>query len=207
MKKIISIFIVLCLICITLTGCQKGWFADEHEFLYNKMSEIAIEDDTYFLEYNKKESIVYAEMNKEQILNGDKVTITCVETEQGVYAVYNVQYKGYNFNIDIKFMEDRSESYVKIHNIWKERIDNYNSKSKIVQFKVFNNKLFIITCGMSTHLAGSVRGEVPYCLYYYDFETDALTYCGFYAGTYDKEFGSYDGFRYEQSLTISVKTS
>lgn len=102
-------------------------------------------------------------------------------------------------------MEDRSDAYVKIHNIWNEKIEDYNRKSKIAQFKVYDNRFFIITCGLDFGLSGSVWGEIPYCLYYYDFDTDTIKYCGFFSGEYDEEFGSYYGFIRQQGFAISLK--
>ena len=214
MKRIFAIFFTSLIICSFLCGCnacKKGWFADEHKFLYEKMSEILVEDDTYFLDEKWGEwgegAIEFNQIQEEHILKGEKLSITPIGIEERHHTIFNIKYKEYDFTMNIKFMEDRSDAYVKINNIWKEKIEDYNSKSEIVQFKVFNNKFFIVTCAMRTHLSGSVRGEMPYCLYYYDFDTDEVIYCGFYAGYYDEEFGAYGGFTELGILEISVKES
>ena len=49
MKKVLAIiFSILSCLCL-FTGCKKGWHADEHKFLYERMNEISIEDDNYSL--------------------------------------------------------------------------------------------------------------------------------------------------------------
>ena len=207
-RKLVLVFALL-IICSFLCGCnacKKGWFADEHEFLYQKMSEIPVEDDTYYLDNKIEGSVVNLDnIQKELVFQGEKIVITPVSIEDGIYTIFNIKYKNYDLTLNIKFMEDRSDAYVKIHNIWKEKIKNYNSKSEIVQFIVFDGKFFIITCGLDFGLAGSVKGEIPYCLYYYDFDTDVIKYCGFFSGDYDEEFGSYYGFIRHQGFSICIK--
>lgn len=207
MKKILAIVLsVLSCLCI-FAGCNKGWHADEHKFLYEKMSEVPIEDATYSLngEWSEEGNINLNNVDMIHTLQGEQVTITYVGMEEGVNMIYNIKYKNYDKTVDIRFMEDRSDAYVKIHNIWNEKIEDYNRKSKIVQFKVYDDKFFIITCGLDFDLSGSVLREIPYCLYYYDFDTDAIIYCGFFSGEYNEEFGSYQGFITLQGITISLR--
>lgn len=212
-NKIFVTFLTSLLVCVFLccSGCKKGWFADEHKFLYEKMSEIPVEDDTYFLGYNWGEwgegAIEFSEIQKEHTLQSEKLVITPIDTEESSRTMFNIKYKEYDLTVDIEFMEEKSDVYVKIHNIWKEKIENYNTKSEIVQFKVFDDKFFIITGAMDFGLAATVKGKIPYCLYYYDFDTDAITYCGFYSGDYDEELGYYSGFSDLGILEIFVKES
>ena len=207
MKKVLAIiFSILSCLCL-FTGCKKGWHADEHKFLYERMNEISIEDDNYSLngEWNMEGQINLNEIEMIHTLQGEQLTITYVGIEESSNEMFNIKYKECDITVNIKFMEDRSDAYVKIHNIWNEKIEDYNRKSKIAQFKVYDNRFFIITCGLDFGLSGSVWGEMPYCLYYYDFDTDTIKYCGFFSGEYDEEFGSYYGFIRQQGFAISLK--
>lgn len=207
MKKVLAIiFSILSCLCL-FTGCKKGWHADEHKFLYERMNEISIEDDNYSLngEWNMEGQINLNEIEMIHTLQGEQLTITYVGIEESSNEMFNIKYKECDITVNIKFMEDRSDAYVKIHNIWNEKIEDYNRKSKIAQFKVYDNRFFIITCGLDFGLSGAVWGEIPYCLYYYDFDTDTIKYCGFFSGEYDEEFGSYYGFIRQQGFAISLK--
>lgn len=204
-KQFLSIVLMIFLSTLCIS-CKKGLYAEEHKFLYNKMSEITVEDDKYYLDYDEENGITYRKnIEKEQVLQGEKLTIDTRYIQENEETVFNIKYRDYDFLLSIEFMENRSEPYVKINDIWKEKLEDYNGKSKIVQIYVFDERLFIVTCNMNTHLAGNVKGETPYCLYYYDFDADDITYCGFFAGTYDSEYGSYSGFSEAQELSIFIK--
>lgn len=206
MRKSKYVVITLALITIFFLLGNKGCFSEEHKFLYQKMSEIPVEDDTYYLDNKINGSAVDLDnIQKEHVLQSEKLVITPVGIENRIHTIFNIKYKDYDLTLTIRFMEDRSDAYVKIHNIWKDKIKDYNSKSEIVQFIVFDDKFFIITEGLDFGLSGSVKGEIPYCLYYYDFNTDEIIYCGFYSGDYDEEFGSYSGFINKEYFAICIK--
>ena len=48
-QNIISIF-TLTILCLSFVGCSKGCFANEHKWIYEKMSEIPIEYEGYYFE-------------------------------------------------------------------------------------------------------------------------------------------------------------
>lgn len=120
---------------------------------------------------------------------------------------YNeIVYEGKETLIDAKFMEERSTVYDRINHIWDDKLDeNAQSKvSEIAGVAVYDEKIFIITCGLDISLDATVKGESPYVLYYYDIDKDIILYCDFYAGEVDN-IGYYSGFMTWEYLTIKKK--
>lgn len=201
---------ILCLIIPLLSFGCKGWFADEHKFLYKKMSEIPIEYEGYYLErcgsssdeniFSGKEQSEYVYNNKPLIVN-EKNTII----NNAPFMCYTIVYEEKETLIDANFMEERSVVYEQINHIWDDKL-NENAKSKMSEIAgvaVYDEKIFIITCGLDISLAGTVKGESPYVLYYYDIEADTILYCNFYAGELNN-VGGYSGFTARQNLTIKM---
>ena len=101
----------------------------------------------------------------------------------------------------------RSRLYNDINKIWEGKLAEGGTQetSEIEHVVVFDDKIFIITEGLKVHLAGSVKGETPYVLYYYDIDLGMVYYCGFYSGELN-EYACYDGFRPDQQLMIVKDT-
>ena len=190
MKKGIQLLsVILCLIILfSFTGC-KSWFAGQHEFLYKKMSEIPVEYEGYYLKkcesssdeniFTEKSHAEYLFRNKALIVD-EKNTIT----DNTQFMCYTIVCEEKELLIDAKFMEERSITYTRINHIWDNKL-NENTQPKISEIAgvaVYDEKIFIITCGVDISLAGSVKGESPYVLYYYNIDTDTILYCDFYAG-------------------------
>ena len=57
-KQFLSIVLMIFLSTLCIS-CKKGLYAEEHKFLYNKMSEITVEDDKYYLDYDEENGITY----------------------------------------------------------------------------------------------------------------------------------------------------
>ena len=98
-------------------------------------------------------------------------------------AFFKINLKNYETIIDVAFMEERSSVYNDINKIWEGKLEKGRAQeiSAIEHVVVFDDKIFIITEGLKVHLAGSVKGETPYVLYYYDIDADMVDYCGFYS--------------------------
>ena len=198
-KRILAI-ILSAVSCLCLfTGCKKGWYADEHKFLYEKMSEIQIEYSGYSLEENNTEYMIQHE-GGEYTYQGEELIIS-------YGAFFKINLKNYETIIDVAFMEERSSVYNDINKIWEGKLEEGRAQeiSAIEHVVVFDDKIFIITEGLKVHLAGSVKGETPYVLYYYDIDVDKVYYCGFYSGELN-ENACYDGFRPDQQLMIVKDT-
>lgn len=101
-------------------------------------------------------------------------------------------------------MKERSTVYEQINHIWDDKLNEntQSTMSEIVGVGVYDEKIFIITCGLDFSLAGTVKGESPYVLYFYDIDTDNILYCNFYAGELNN-VGGYSGFIARQYLTIN----
>ena len=190
MKRVVAIILSIISCLWLFTGCNKGWYADEHEFLYEKMSEIPIEYEGYCLGKSNSDP-VKMEQGGEYMLNGVKLNVT-YKGDLG----FVINYKEREVIVDSIFMQEKSKVYNDINKIWDEKLEANNVKEKIENKSVvvFNDKVFIITMGLREHLSASVKGETPYCLYYYDIELDKVYYCGFYSGDF-AEKGFYSGFR------------
>ena len=187
MKRIFVIFFTLLLLCMFLVGCgscKKGFFADEHEFLYQKMSEIPIEYEGYYLEnvYGTNEFVPPQDRDNEYIFR-DKLLI--VEEEKIIYDNKEII-------TDSNFMEERSQVFYYINHIWDEKVEN-NKQTVYISATVFDNKIFILTNGLFLRFGATIRSMSPFVLYYYDIDADKVLYCGFYAGELN-EYGAYTGF-------------
>ena len=152
---ILSIIFCLCL----FTGCKKGWYADEHEFLYEKMSEIPIEYEGYYLETNNSDPTL--EFEGEYNLNKSKLIVE-YKGDMGFVIKYNEN----EILINSAFLQERSNIYNDINKIWEGKLEEGRAQeiSAIEHVVVFDDKIFIITEGLKVHLAGSVKGETPYVL-------------------------------------------
>ena len=183
MKKFIAIILsVISCLCI-FAGCNKGWFADEHKFLYEKMSEIPVEyDGYYFVNVHDTEEAITKDTN--EYIFRDKPLL--VEKNKIIYDDKEII-------VDINFMEKRSQTFKYINHLWDEKVENNIQETRISGISVFDNKIFIGTCGLKHRLSGNARGVTPFVLFYYDFDLDRIYYCGFYAGEIN-EYGCYEGF-------------
>jgi len=197
-KKLLTIGLaVLLMLCISvsLAGCKKGWYADEHKFLYERMNEISIEYSGYSLEENNTDYMIQHK-GGEYTCQDEKLIVSYGDS-------FKINFKNNETIIDVAFMEERSTVYNDINKIWEGKLEKGGAQetSEIEHVVVFDNKIFIITEGLKVHLAGSVKGETPYVLYYYDIDADMVYYCGFYSGELN-EYECYDGFRPDQQLMI-----
>lgn len=217
--KYVAIFaasnIILGVVCLGagylyLSSCsKKGWFSDEHKFLYEKMSEIPVGYEGYYLDgcgsssdenvFTGKDKNEYTFRNEPLIVNRKNTTIN-----DAPFTYCTIVYKEKEISADAAFMQERSAVYERINHIWDGKLgENTRAKmNEIVSVTVYDEKIFIITCGLSMHLSGTVKGESPYVLYYYDVDADAVYYCGFYSGKLNKYQG-YDGFRPNNNLKIA----
>ena len=194
-NKIFVTFLTSLLVCVFLccSGCKKGWFADEHEFLYRKMSEIPIEYEGYYLDdvFGTDEDV--ADSDGTYIFR-DK--ILTVEWEKIIYDNKEII-------TDSKFMEKRSQVFYYINHIWDEKVEN-NKQTVYISATVFDDKIFIITMGLYQAFGATVRSMSPFVLYYYDIDADKVLYCGFYAGELN-EYGYYSGFGWTSKSIIIRK--
>ena len=191
-NKYILINFTFLLVCVFLccSGCKKGWFSDEHEFLYRKMSEIPIEYEGYYLGSTDEEIPV----NDNEYIFRDKLLI--VEEEKIIYDNKEII-------TDSNFMEERSQVFYYINHIWDEKVEN-NQQEVHIKATVFDDKIFILTNGLFLSFAATVRSMSPLVLYYYDIDADEILYCGFYAGELN-EYGYYSGFGENSKSTIKKK--
>ena len=191
-NKIFVTFLTSLLVCVFLccSGCKKGWFADEHKFLYEKMSEIPIEYEGYYLGSTDEEIPV----NDNEYIFRDKLLI--VEEEKIIYDNKEII-------TDSNFMEERSQVFYYINHIWDEKVEN-NQQEVHIKATVFDDKIFILTNGLFLSFAATVRSMSPLVLYYYDIDADEILYCGFYAGELN-EYGYYSGFGENSKSTIKKK--
>ena len=194
-NKIFVTFLTSLLVCVFLccSGCKKGWFADEHKFLYEKMSEIPIEYEGYYLDdvFGTDEDV--ADSDGTYIFR-DK--ILTVEWEKIIYDNKEII-------TDSKFMEKRSQVFYYINHIWDEKVEN-NKQTVYISATVFDDKIFIITMGLYQAFGATVRSMSPFVLYYYDIDADKVLYCGFYAGELN-EYGYYSGFGWTSKSIIIRK--
>ena len=191
-NRIFVTFLTSLLVCVFLccAGCKKGWFADEHKFLYEKMSEIPIEYEGYYLGSTDEEIPV----NDNKYIFRDKLLI--VEEEKIIYDNKEII-------TDSNFMEERSQVFYYINHIWDEKVEN-NQQEVHIKATVFDDKIFILTNGLFLSFAATVRSMSPLVLYYYDIDADEILYCGFYAGELN-EYGYYSGFGENSKSTIKKK--
>ena len=198
MKRVVAIILSIISCLCLFTGCKKGWFADEHEFLYEKMSEIPIEYEGYYLKEDQQNYIKFSN-EKEEVFHGEKLVIT-YKGDMG----FVIKYKEKEILINSAFLQERSNIYNDINEIWDNKTESGGSThlSEIDRVGVYDEKIFIITCGMKANMSASVKGQTPYCLYYYDNELDKIHYCGFYSGKLS-ETKYYYGFNPDQLLIIS----
>lgn len=190
MKKVLSIILSIISCLCLFSGC-KGWYADQHKFLYEKMSEIPVEYDGYCL----KPCIWHDELC---VTKGQHIPSYEFVFRDGVLFVqqkngnYTISYNDFEVVINQSFMEEKSPIYVSINQIWVGKTDAL-SPARVTGVGVYDEKIFIVTSSLNRGIDKSVGGECPNVLYYYDFENDAVMYCGFYSGEMTAE-GLYEGF-------------
>ena len=192
MKTLLTIILLSCL-CL-FSGCKKGFFADDHAFLYKKMSEIPIEHKGYYFEniYGTEEAIT---KDTNEYIFRDKILL--VEENKIIYDEKEII-------VDIDFMGERSQTFNYINHLWDEKRENNTQKTYISGISVFDNKIFIGTCGLIAQMGASVKGETPFVLFYYDFDSDKIYYCGFYAGEINEQ-GCYEGFLSSRPKSLIIR--
>ncbi|MDY4186661.1 MAG: hypothetical protein SOX77_02220 [Candidatus Borkfalkiaceae bacterium] len=206
-KKFLTIILTI-VFCLCLFTACKGCFADEHKFLYEKMNEIPVEYEGYYLEKcggSSDENVFTGKDHAEYVFRNKPLIVSEKNTmlNNAPFVCYTVVYDEKEILIDAEFMEKRSAVYDRINHIWDGKLnENFKSKtSELAGVAVYDEKIFIITCGLDTGLAGTVKGESPYVLYFYDIDEDKILYCNFYAGELN-DVGGYSGFLAWQYLTI-----
>ncbi len=163
------------------------------------MSDIQIEYSGYSLAENNTDYMIQHK--------GGEYTYQGEELIVSYGAFFKINLKNNETIIDVAFMEERSTVYNDINKIWNGKLveGGVQKTSEVEHVVVFDDKIFIITVGLKAHLSGSVKGETPYVLYYYDIDADTVYYCGFYSGKLN-ENACYDGFRPDQQLMIVKDT-
>ena len=193
MKKVLAIIISIISCLCLFTGCKKGWYADDHAFLYKKMSELPVEYDGYYLEpCSWKDEMCVTQVqytpSYEYAFRDGKIFV-----ERKEDGVYTISYNNSEVVVNQSFMEEKSSIYVRINQIWVGKSDRWFSPARIIGIGVFDDKIFIVTCSVQGGISSSVRGKIPNTLYYYDIDTNRVLYCGFYSGELTST-GCYDGF-------------
>ena len=123
MKKIVAIFlsVISCLCLFTGCSCNKGWYADDHAFLYKKMSELPVEYDGYYFEniYGTEEAIT---KDTNEYIFRDKILL--VEDNKIIYDEKEII-------VDIDFMEERSQTFSYINHLWDGKL-KYNTQKTYI---------------------------------------------------------------------------
>ena len=114
MKKIIGIFVSIISCLCFLTGC-KGWYADEHEYLYKKMSEIPIEYEGYYLKNLRSSEGFFLGREMEFVFREKPFVIERLGANNE--EAWKFLYEENTITIDSKFMEERSQTYDKINHL------------------------------------------------------------------------------------------
>lgn len=200
LASILSGIAVIVISYLCISSCVKNVSNDisnDHRFLYEKMSEIPIEYNGYYmvLSNDSSDTNVFADEDRsEYSYLGNQLIVNKKYDETGAYRT--ITYDQKEISIDVEFLQEKSTAYDRINHIWDGKLnDNATPKiSEIVGVTVYENIIFILTCGLSSSLNGAVKGQSPYVLYYYDMGTDTVYYCGFYSGNLN-EYQRYDGFR------------
>ena len=202
MKKVLAIIISI-ISCLGLfTGCMKSWYVDQHKFLYKKMSEIPVEYDGYCLEACLWDDELC--VTKGQHIPSYEFVFRDGELfVQQMDGSYTISYNDFEVVINQSFMEEKSPIYVSINQIWVGKTDAL-SPARVTGVGVYDEKIFIVTSSMNRGIDKNIAGECPNVLYYYDFENDAVMYCGFYSGEMTPE-GWYEGFNGWTDFKINKK--
>lgn len=120
MKKMKTLLTIILLSSLCLfSGCKKGWFADEHEFLYEKMSEIPIEYEGYCLKaclWNDEMCITKGQHipSYEYVFRDGAIFVQ----RTGDGRTYTISYNDFEVVIDQSFMEEKNLTYASINQIW-----------------------------------------------------------------------------------------
>ena len=77
-------------------------------------------------------------------------------------------------------MGERSQVFSYINHLWDEKLENNTQETYISGISVFDNKIFISTCGLKAQLAAEVKGETPFVLFYYDFDYTIFRISNYY---------------------------
>ena len=128
---ILSIVSCLCL----FTGCKKGWYADEHKFLYERMIEIPVEYSGYSLEVNNTDYMIQHK--------GGEYTYQGEELIVSYGGFFKINLKNNETIIDVAFMEERSTVYNDINKIWNGKLveGGVQKTSEVEHVVVFDDKV------------------------------------------------------------------
>ena len=168
-----------CLTVLTLfsfVGC--GYEPETFEYLTKKMNEFPIEYPGYQLVKDELRNADVYMYDGTGIVRGDPIEIFC-----GTYSA-KVTYRGETRVITPEFVRERNETYRKILRIWGE-----GQAITVHMYSVYayDDELFILTEGLQTKMMSkTARNMTPITLYYYDWETDIVSYAGYY-GEYREE--------------------
>lgn len=184
--QIITQIIIIIITIFKLSGCNPNPFDDgSTAFLTEKMNEIPIECEGYeLIVYDPLIETVY-HFEGEVEFNGSVMNIQYDYKIDGkTYSDYIVNYKNKTLYIDNNFMRERSETYVRIHRIWrtfKEGNKIYEGISRIMAVYPFDGKLFIVTDGIIDRIRGlRVVSCIPITLYVLDWDSEKIYYAGYY---------------------------
>ncbi len=182
--QIISVTIVVVILTTTLVGCNP-FDNGSTAYLTQKMDEIPIEFDGYELVRINSLANSINGFSGQATVNG---TVVAVESYVGDYGYdYLLIYDDNRILICDEFMRQKSEVYVKIHDIWCNygQITNASNRksghSQIYSLYVFDDNLFIITNGLQSTWTQKINviGFYPITLYKYDLIEEKIYYAGY----------------------------
>lgn len=177
----ISLILVFLFSVVSLVGCD---FDDgSRDYLTGKMNEFAIQFNGYEL-VNINNSY---EDEKEYVKEGEtEIGGIPVKIEEIIGSQkYLLVYDNKEIEITDKFMKEKNLVYKEVHMIWHNFDESYpEGVSKISQVCVYDEQLFIITCGITARLYGGVKGDYPGMLFNYDLQTGQVLYAGYYSVNY-----------------------
>lgn len=184
--RIISLILVLVTGMLAFSGCilENG----SNDYLTKKMNEIPVEFDGYELipgsmTYSTDQVISIGDTDITVKLGDAAVTIESHWDES-----WSITFDGKEIVVNDEFMREKSDVYVRIHDIWcnSEKYSEYcksAGKSKIYNVRVFDDKLFILTNGLKYRWSSkfNVIGFYPITLYVLDLKTEKVYYAGYFS--------------------------
>lgn len=197
MKRYVRIICsVLCLLitAAAFCGCNACFkistYEEDMEYLYKKVNAMPVEYEGYVLTddiENLPSEGEYVQLKEGAMTNGD------YSFNGGTLKIKYTGTDGYEFSygdlqkrLTVEYMEEYSETFVKMEYVWDMYRDNKPCKvqpdiTDIKSVTVFDDRIFIVVSVWSTYLTSGTKAymNIPWHFYTWDLERDELLYCGY----------------------------
>ena len=178
------ILVIFLTVILLISGCSCNPFDNgSRAFLTKQMDKLQPEVTGYKIVRITDMDNNIAYFNGTVTVNETEINIQ--RKEGSIDSYYIISYNDKEIVINNEYMREKSEAYVYIHDIWnrwKNKSQSSVLDSRMYSVCEFDNRLFIVTNGLSGRVTANiwVNGMIPVTLYEFNIETEEVLYVGYY---------------------------